>query len=168
MKINLFVISTSITATLLLSGCSSSNTQVLGNATIQKGVVQKYDSFVIEESIIANNVPQEKRTYFQNKLGTMFKDGGFKDGNGIKVTYSFMAYNEGSQFSRYMLGGLGGGKGKLMVKTSFYDVKTGALLNEIQSEGEVSGGFFGGSFDGTLNAVAEEIYNFAKSNYMIN
>ena len=87
-------------------------------------------------------------------------------GSDLKIQYSFIEFNEGNQFSRWMLGGIGGaGKGVLTVKTEFYN-KDNNKIGEIQSKGELGAGFFGGSFNGTLEKVAEEVSEYAVMNYL--
>ena len=60
--------------------------------------------------------------------------------------------------------GFGAGKGKIVIKTTFYDAKTNQILGETESE--LSMGLFGGSMDETFESVAEDIYKFVKTNYM--
>ncbi|MBD3795943.1 MAG: DUF4410 domain-containing protein [Epsilonproteobacteria bacterium] len=146
------------------AGCSSSSTTILQpNSNLGK---VKYSSYNIQEVIIANNVPFEQREYFKTKLdGLIFKQFANK-GNDLSIKYSFITYNEGNQFARYMLGGIGGaGKGELVVKAEFFDLSN-QKIGEIQSKGEIAVGLFGGSFKGTLDKVAEEISNYTVQNYL--
>ena len=62
--------------------------------------------------------------------------------------------------------GFGAGKGKIVIKTTFYDAKTNQILGETETESELSMGLFGGSMDETFESVAEDIYKFVKTNYM--
>jgi hypothetical protein len=146
------------------SGCSSSSTTVL-QPNSKLGQI-KYANCNIQEVIIANNVPVEQREYFKAKLDQLILKNFPNKGNDLSIKYSFITYNEGSQFTRYMLGGLGGaGKGELVVKAEFYDLQN-QKVGEIQSKGEIGAGFFGGSFKGTLDKVAEEISNYTIQNYL--
>lgn len=161
-KRSLIVLSLS-SALLLISGCSSSSTMVMQPKVMQQN---QYSSYNVEEVVIANNVPSEARQYFKTYLEKTLDEKHQVKGNDLKIKYSFIEFNEGNQFSRWMLGGIGGaGKGVLTVKTEFYD-KNDAKIGEIQSKGEVGAGFFGGSFNGTLEKVAEEVSDYAMMNYL--
>lgn len=155
-----------VTSTILLTGCSSSVTKV--TAPVSKNAQSisiNYSDVIIENSKVANIIPQEKQEYYEKKLEELFIKNGTGIGSGLKIKYSFMAFDEGNQALRYFVG-FGAGKGELVVKTSFYDSKTDTLLGEIETKGELSIGAFGGSFDGTLEKVAEDVFTFTKKNYL--
>lgn len=149
---------------LSLLGCSSSSTMVLHPN--KQLATANYQNYMIKEVVIANNVPQKQRAYFQQKLQSLITKKGFHQGKDLTLKYSFLTYNEGNRFSRYMLGGLGGaGKGELVVKVEYYN-RRGKKVGEIQSKGELGAGVFGGSFQGTLDKVAEEISEYTLKNYL--
>lgn len=154
------------TCSILLVGCSSSVTKVTAPVSqSNQNVSINYSDVIIENAKVANVIPQEKQEYYEKKLEELFIKNGTGIGTGLKIKYSFMAFDEGSQALRYFVG-FGAGKGELIVKTSFYDAITDTLLGEIETKGELSVGAFGGSFDGTLEKVAEDVFNFTKKNYL--
>lgn len=163
-KIKLLVSAILLASTAIFSGCASSSTSI--DIPVKKEYSQKYDSFVIEEEVLGNNAPQDKKTIFENKLKETFVKNNYKNANGLKIKYSFLGYDEGNQFVRYMVG-FGAGSGKLTVRTTFIDSKTEQVLGSIETEGTLSMGAFGGDFDGAIDKVANDIYEFAKNNYMI-
>jgi hypothetical protein len=80
----------------------------------------------------------------------------------LKIHYRFIQFNPGSQFSRWFWGGIGSaGKGSLTVEVRFLD-GSGRELAKIQSEGEITSGAFGGSFDFAVQKAATEVAEYAR------
>ena len=158
---NFFKISLIAIFMAIVSGCSSATTSIKVPVNSQK----RYSSFVIEENNIGTNISAEQKKVFEKKLTELFLKDKYTKGDGLKVKYSFLAYNEGNRFVRYMIG-FGAGKGKIVIKTTFYDARTNQILGETETESELSIGLFGGSMDETFESAAEDIYKFAKTNYM--
>ena len=150
-----------ISLSLFIIGCANA-TSVIKTPVVGH---KKFTAFSFEEDNLGISVPKEKIDYFQKKLTEMFEKDNYKQGQGLKIKYSFRAYNEGNRFVRYMIG-FGAGKGKMVINTKFYDATTGIKLSETDTEADVSMGLFGGSFDEALDKAVEEIYKFAKNNYM--
>ena len=91
-------------------------------------------------------------------------DEGFAEGmEGLTVKYGFIGYEEGSQAARYLAGPIAGGA-KMVIVAEFFDAE-GNSLSKIQSEGTVSGGFFGGDSDSAINGAAKQIATYAKDNF---
>ena len=146
---------------LIISGCASATTSIKAPINAHK----KYTSFILEENTVGTNISSEQKKVFVKKLTELFLKDKYTQGSGIKIKYSFLAYNEGNRFVRYMIG-FGAGKGKIIVKTTFYDAQTNQPLGETETEAELSMGLFGGSMDETFESAAEDIYKFVKSHYM--
>ena len=71
-----------------------------------------------------------------------------------------MQFSPGSQVARWGLG-FGAGKGSLAIEGKFYDV-AGNELASVRSEGEIAGGFLGGSFSEASDKAADELAEYAK------
>jgi hypothetical protein len=147
---------------IFLGGCGSGRTMVLKPTEIK----QHFSSVEIIEGNSTVNVPADVKKVFSQKLEKfVYEEGGFQKGNELKLKYRFIQFNPGSQFTRYMWGGLGSsGKGTLTVEAKFFD-PTDQELAMIQSEGEISSGVFGGSFDFALEKCAKEIAEYTKHNF---
>lgn len=144
---------------LLLSGCGAGRTIVVTPAETP----DKFTSAEIIEDKSTVSVPSEVSTSFQTKLAQLlFSEGGFSQGPGLKIVYRFIQYNPGSQFTRWFWGGIGSaGKGTMMVEVRFLD-QNNKELAKIQSEGEITSGAFGGSFDFAVQKTANEVAAYAK------
>lgn len=153
-----------LVTTALFTGCASSSTSI--STPVKKEYSKKYESFTLEEKTLGKNAPQEKKTLFENKLKDVFQKYDYKNSSGLKIEYSFIAYDEGNQALRYFVG-FGAGEGTLKVKTTFIDSSTNEVLGSIQTDGKLTMGAFGGDFDGAIDKVANDIFEFAKNNYMV-
>ncbi len=100
---------------------------------------------------------------FEAKLAQLlYGQDGFTKGPGLKIRYRFIQFNPGNQFTRWFWGGIGSaGKGSMTVEARFLD-SSDKELAKIQSDGEISSGGFGGSFDFAIQKTAEEVAEYAK------
>jgi hypothetical protein len=144
---------------LLLIGCGAGKTMVLAPAETS----DRFTEAEIIEDQSTVNVPSEVNSSFQAKLSQLiYGDGGFVRGPGLKIQYRFIQFNPGSQFTRWFWGGIGSaGKGSMTVEAKFLD-RAGKELAKIQSEGEITSGAFGGSFDFAVQKAANEVAEYAK------
>ncbi len=144
---------------LWLCGCGAGRTMVITPAEAP----DKYTAAEIIEDKSTVSVPAEVNTSFQTKLSHLiFTEGGFTRGPGLKISYRFIQYNPGSQVTRWFWGGIGSaGKGTLTVEVRFLD-QNNKELAKIQSEGEITSGAFGGSFDFAVQKTANEVAAYAK------
>lgn len=151
-----------IVIAVALSACSSSNT------TVMKPPAEKFTGASVEvvEQTTAVAVPQNIRNNFQSMLNDkLYEKDGFSKGSEFKLTYAFIQYEPGSRGARYALGGLGGvGVGIMKIQVTFEDA-SGRQIAQIMSEGKIKAGLAGGSIDTALDKVAEEIAQYAKSNF---
>ena len=148
-------------ASLALSACASSNNIVLAanttNYTASK-VALVYDNATVKV--------EDKKVALLNKYleqALFDSDARFAKGEGLTIKYGFIGYDEGSQAMRYLAGPLAGGA-KMVIVAEFLD-PAGNSLAKIQSEGTVSGGFFGGDSDSAIKGAAKKIANFAEENF---
>jgi hypothetical protein len=111
-------------------------------------------------------VPEEVMKTWETKLDEfLYKEGGYKKGPGLTITYRFLQYNPGDQFSRWFWGGIGNaGQGSLTVDAMYTD-SSGQQLGKIQCEGVISSGFFGGDFSFAVEKAANEIAEYTKKNF---
>lgn len=150
------------TAALSLVACSSSNNIVMVPNTSDyaaSAVALEYDGGTVE---VEDGKVALLEKYLRNHL---FDDGSaFAEGmNGLTIKYGFIGYEEGSQAARYLAGPIAGGA-KMVIVAEFFDAE-GNSLSKIQSEGTVSGGFFGGDSDSAINGAAKKIAGYAKENF---
>lgn len=151
-----------IVITLAIAACGA------GKTTVMKPPTEKFTvaSAVIVEQTSTIEVPAKIRKNFQLLLNDkIFEKDGFTKGSELKLTYTFIQYEPGSRAARYLLGGLGNsGEGSMTILVRFEDA-SGRQIAEIQAEGEIGSGVYGGSINAALNKAAEEIAQYAKSNF---
>lgn len=147
---------------IFLAGCGAGRTMVLKPTELS----QQFSAVEISEGNSTVNVPADAKQSFYQKLEKfIYEEGGFQKGAGLKIRYRFIQFNPGSQFTRWLWGGLGSaGKGTLTVEARYFD-PTDKELATIQAEGEISSGAFGGSFDFAIEKCAKEIAEYTKQNF---
>lgn len=155
---------THIAAALFLAaaaGCASATTTVLEpTETVLKSstvdIMHGEDTVPVEE---------EYGAYFRTKLGeALYTEGAFTEGDGITLRYRFIQLDRGSRAARYMLGPIAG-KGTMTIEIVYFDPE-GNELSKIHTGGEVSGGFFGGSYKSALKKAANEAAEYAINNFL--
>lgn len=147
---------------LALSACSS------GSTTVVKAPTEKFTgaSIVVVEQRTEAPVTQNIRNNFKLMLNDkLYEKDGFAKGGDLKLTFAFIRYEPGNRAARYALGGLGGvGEGVMKIQVTFENA-SGRKIAEIVSEGKIKAGLAGGSIDKALDRAAEEIAEYAKSNF---
>ncbi len=114
-------------------------------------------------------VPEEYRVRFVSKIreqlyGTNDKPGPFVEDEDLTIRIKVVQFEAGSQMQRWFWGGIGNaGEGSLQVLAEFYDGD--AKLAEIQTEGRIGSGFFGGSMGEAVDKAAEQIATYAITNF---
>jgi Domain of unknown function (DUF4410) len=151
-----------IAAIAFLTGCGAGKTMVLKPSETKL----QFASVDIFEGKSTVDVPEADKALFQEKLSKfVYEEGGFQKGNDLKIAYRFIQFNPGSQFTRYMWGGLGSsGEGTLTVEAKYSDVSDNEIAT-IQTEGKISSGVFGGSFSFAIENCAKEIAEYTKKNF---
>jgi hypothetical protein len=143
-------------AMLTASACATATTTVREPAARDF----KSETVAIEHGSDTVSVEEEYGTYFRNKLAQeLYADGGFAEGEGMVLQYRFIQLDQGSRAARYMFGPIAG-KGTMKIEIVFLDAERTEIAT-IETGGEVSGGFFGGSFKSALDKAAQETADYA-------
>ncbi|HEX9773495.1 MAG TPA: DUF4410 domain-containing protein [Steroidobacteraceae bacterium] len=149
---------------ILVVGCGTGRTLVMEPPAQQ----QSYAAARVIEDRSTVPIPPEGLAKFHAALQTKLFDpekGGFTEGDGLVVRYRFIQYTKGNQAARWFWGGIGNsGEASATVAVDFTD-SAGVKLSNIQVEGRIGSGFFGGSAEETLNKATDEIVNFAVANF---
>jgi len=145
---------------IALAGCASATTTVLEPSSS----AVKAETMTINHGDDTVAVDAEYGSYFRTKLGEeLYAEGGFADGAEMTLQYRFIQLDQGSRAARYMLGPIAG-KGTMTIEILYLDAE-GAQVAKIHTGGEVSGGFFGGSFKSALDKAAKEAAEYAIANF---
>lgn len=150
---------------VFVAACGTGRTLVVQPTT----GTEKFDSVTLERATDTVVVPEEYRALFLKELrkelyGTAEKPGPFTEGPGLNIRVTVLQFDQGSQFQRWFWGGIGNaGEGSLQVLAEFFDGET--KLSQIQSEGRIGSGFFGGSMNDAVVKAAEEISKYAATNF---
>jgi len=134
----------------------------------------KYQVLTLPDFTGGSEVPEQAKKGIPDKIAAELKKqgiftnverGGEATGDStLLLKGQVVHYNPGSRAARYLLGGLGGGKGSIVIQVSFIDKISGNSLSEASFEGEIKAGAFGGGIGETHVAIAKEIVQFMKSN----
>ena len=144
-----------------VAGCASATTTVLEPTAF----AIKSGSINISHGSDTVPVEEEYGSYFRTKLGEeLYKAGAFTEGDGLTLQYRFIQLDQGSRAERYLLGPIAG-KGTMTIEILFLDPE-GTEVSKIHTGGEVSGGFFGGSFKSALDKAAKEAAEYAINNFL--
>jgi hypothetical protein len=112
-------------------------------------------------------VPEDAAAYVQRKMAEAFHGGdnpAFREGNDLTVRYRFMGFDRGSRAGRWLAGPLGMGQAQMVLEAEFVD-PAGTVLARVRAEGELSGGFFGGSSNSAIDKAVNEIARYARANF---
>lgn len=151
-----------VVAGSMLAACAGSSNLVMNpNRSTYKAQAA---SLVYDGGTV--NVEDGSAAELKKYMEQAFYEKGVNFGRGSELTvkYGFMSFDEGSQAARYLLGPIGGGEAKMVVGAEFFDA-AGNSLAKIQSEGRLSGGFFGGDASSAIKKAAEEVAAYAKANF---
>ena len=81
----------------------------------------------------------------------------------MTINYRYIAFDEGSQATRYSLGPIAGGS-KVLLEVDFVG-PDGETMSTVRGEGSVSGGFFGGSNKNDIQKAIKKIADYAAANF---
>ncbi len=149
----------------ILTACGTGRTMVK-EAPAQKKTFSAVTLQRAEDTVV---VPEEYRAQFVTKIrallyGTQEKPGPFLESDGLTIRVKVIQFDAGSQVERWFWGGIGNaGEGSLQLLAEFYDHDT--KLAEIQTEGRIGSGFFGGSMSEAVDKAAEQIAKYAIANF---
>ena len=82
----------------------------------------------------------------------------------LRMASTIISYEKGSRAKRYVIG-IGAGKSYMTLRTILINKATGKKVFEADFEGEISGGFLGGSSRSTENAVIDEVGDYFKEKF---
>lgn len=150
-----------ILAFMVIAGCATATTTVLEPTE----TTFKASSISVTHGEDTVPVEEEYGAYFRTKLGEeLYKEGAFQQGDALNLQFRFIQLDQGSRASRYLLGPIAG-KGTMTIEILFL-TPDGSQLSKIHTGGEVSGGFFGGSFKSALDKAAKEAAEYAIFNFL--
>lgn len=106
-------------ASALLMGCGAGKTLVMRPPE----AAFRASSVEIIEATPNIKVPEKARRTFKDKLERfIFAEGGLEKGPGLKISYRFIQFETGNQFTRWFWGGIGNaGEGSMTVEAKYYD-----------------------------------------------
>ncbi len=152
----------SLLSVFLITGCG------VGRAMIVKPPEAKLrvNSVEFTEGISPVAVPADVKATLTEKLNQyLYGEGGFQRGKELKISYRFIQYDPGSQFTRWFWGGIGNaGEGSLTIETKYYDPNDKELAT-INVEGRIGSGFFGGALAEAIDRAAEKVAEYTKANF---
>ncbi len=157
LKINFIVI-----LTLLTAACAGGSNAVLepntGNyRSTNVSLVYEGSTVGVPDESIADLKKYMEERFFGDKAI-------FTKGDDLTIKYGFITFDEGSRAARYFLGPIGGGEAKMVIRAIFID-KEGNQVAKIQSEGRLSGGFFGGGAGSAVKKAVKEIAEYAEGQF---
>lgn len=140
-----------------LAGCGTASTLVLEP-------VQTADRFERVE-LLAHNptvaVPADVTQKIESVIRKgLYESGTFSHGDDLRILYTFISHDPGSQFQRWFWGGIGNtGEGSVTVMVRYVD-KSDKELAKTQVEGRIGSGFFGGSLNEAITKAGQDIVKF--------
>ncbi|MES1956564.1 hypothetical protein SAHY_18404 [Salinisphaera hydrothermalis EPR70] len=110
-------------------------------------------------------MPSSVQETFRKELADkLYAKGGFVQGNALSLRYRFIGYDAGNRFKRWLVGGLGNaGEASVAVRVSF--VRDGQKLSQIQVEGKIGSGAFGGGASNAVKKAADQAASYALRHY---
>ncbi len=128
----------------------------------------KFVNIIESEHTVAVDADMKEhfRTTLSNMLyGTDDTLGTFKKGDGLTIKYRFIRAEKGSQFTRWLAGGVSeAGKGSFTVEVVYLD-RTGAELGRIRAEVILGAGPFGTPFMWAIEFAAKEIAEYTEDHF---
>jgi len=148
-----------------LTGCGTARTLVLDPVKSEA----KFAHAVLEENNPNVSVPPEVTAKFRSVIEKgLYDKQAFAPGKDLRIQYTFVSHNPGSQFTRWFWGGIGNaGEGSLAVLVRYLDTNDKELA-KTQVEGRIGSGAFGGSFDEAIIKAGEEIVKFTADHFAAN
>lgn len=151
-----------LAATLLLAACGGGSMMVLEpvRAPAKTNVVAlEYDASTVG---VPDDAIAKTKEYMAEEFFTG-DDAVFRQGSeGVTIKYGYIGFKQGSRVGRWLLGPLVNSNAKMVLRAQFFDAG-GAKIGEVQSEGTVGGGFFGGSSSSAIKRAVKEIATYSRS-----
>ncbi|SRR5260221_6904663 len=147
---------------IILTGCTGTGTTMVLNAPTERHIAKTYN-LVEGKSTVGCDAEVKKK--FEQEVRNGFAQAQMAQGSDIVIEYRFIQFDEGSQFVRYMAGGLGNaGEGAMTLEVVFKD-KNNKELSKIHVGGRITAGVFGGSFDHAVEKAANQVVKYAVTNF---
>ena len=165
---------------LLLSGCMSSNRYVI----IDPSTAALRNYSVLEVRDFRSNLSEPEAIALAGEFPSMIVSG-INDYNArhsdarlfsevtrmkpgtyrvLVMESTLLSYEKGSRAARYFIG-FGAGKAYCTIQSVFIDKTTGKQVLKANFEGELGGGFFGGTSKQAAREVVDSIITYLKKNY---
>lgn len=156
-----FRVSAVVLMLLTLTACGAGRTLVVAPG---EGDV-RVSTMAIQSAKANVNVPDSVEQTFRNELSKkLYKSGGFSQGDQLTLRYRFIGFEEGSRLKRWLIGGLGNaGEASIVVQVGFYQAEK--QLSQIQVEGKIGSGMYGGSVSSAVKKAANEAASYALQTY---
>lgn len=147
---------------LLLVGCGTARTLVIEPV---KQPAQFQRAELIEANATVKVLPAVQEKFRSVVEKGLYENGAFEHGNDLRIVYTFISNNPGSQFQRWLWGGIGNaGEGSLVVMVRYLDASDTEIA-KMEVEGRIGSGVFGGGFDEAITKAAEDLVKFTIDNF---
>src|SRR4051812_8336641 len=153
-----------VALSLLLTACGTGRTLVM-----ESPQRKSFSGVTLMRADDTVTVPDEVREQFVSKMrellyGTKEAPGPFTEGAGLTIRVKVVQFDAGSQFARWFWGGIGNsGEGSMHVVADY--LEDDKKLAQTQVEGRIGSGFLGGSMSEAVDKTAQEIANYAITNF---
>ncbi|GAB7549818.1 hypothetical protein [Cupriavidus sp. 8B] len=147
---------------LVLVGCGTARTLVI--EPIKRP--NQFQRAELVENKATVTVPAAVTEKFRSVVETgLYEKDAFKRGGDLRIVYTFISHNPGSQFQRWFWGGIGNaGEGSLVIMVRYLDASDTELA-KTEVEGRIGSGFFGGEFDEAITKAGEALVKFTVENF---
>ncbi|WP_019451798.1 hypothetical protein [Cupriavidus sp. BIS7] len=147
---------------VVLGGCGTARTLVL-EPVKQPNHFQRVE---LVEAPATVKVPAQVTEKFRSVVEKgLYENGKFLRGNDLRISYTIISDNPGSQFQRWFWGGIGNaGEGSLVIMVRYLDASD-AELAKTEIEGRIGSGFFGGDFEEAITKAGEDLVKFTIDNF---
>ncbi len=147
---------------LFLGGCGTARTLVL-EPIKQPNHFQRAE---LVEGPATVKVPAQVTEKFRSVVEKgLYENDRFQRGNDLRIVYTIISDNPGSQFQRWLWGGIGNaGEGSLVIMVRYLDASDTELA-KTEIEGRIGSGFFGGDFEEAITKAGEDLVKFTIENF---
>jgi hypothetical protein len=146
---------------LLVGGCAGAKPV----ETQKPGPTRAFASVQASQEKGNTGVPENISSRFQVLLDeALYDENHFQRGPQLTIKWKITAADEGSRVARYFGGVFGAGKGKMIVSAKFYDQRE-HQIGAILSDGHISMGPYGGSFQSVMSVCADVIAKYAREHF---
>jgi hypothetical protein len=125
-------------------------------------------SIQLEAADSTTTVPEGALAYTQEKLEAALFGGDRpvfqRGGRDLTVRYRYISFDRGSRAGRWLAGPLGMGEAQMVLEAEFVD-PSGTVVARVRGQGELSGGFFGGSSNSAIDKAVNEIARYARQQF---